>query len=88
MVDLVPYVPLAVIALLSLAVVMVIRDKQIPNSVVAIGSFIAGAVFLLLFLIAETRSSLFFGLVMIGIGALALYRHLRGRARSGTPDAA
>jgi hypothetical protein len=82
--DVVTYTPLIIIALIAVFAAWAIRGKQVPDSVVGTAAGIAGVVFLILFTTAGSLSGIGFGLVMIGIGAFAWYRHLSKRSRQ--PD--
>lgn len=79
--DVVIYLPLVLIALVTVFLVWTLRGKSIPDWVVGAGSLIAGAAFLLLFLAADSQSGLLFGLIMIGLGSFAWYRHISGRMK-------
>jgi len=78
------YIPLIIIALIAVFAAWAIRGKQVPDSVVGTAAGIAGVVFLILFMSAGSLAGLAFGLVLIGIGAFAWYRHLS--KRSHQPD--
>jgi len=82
--DIVTYIPLIIIALIAVFAAWAIRGKQVPDWVVGTAAGAAGVVFLILFMSAGSLSGLGFGLVLIGIGALAWYRHLSKRSRQ--PD--
>jgi hypothetical protein len=82
--DVVTYIPLIIIALIAVFAAWAIRGKQVPDSVVGTAAGIAGVVFLILFMSAGSLAGLAFGLVLIGIGAFAWYRHLS--KRSHQPD--
>lgn len=82
--DAVTYIPLVIIVLVAVFGAWAIRGKQVPDAVVGTATCIAGIILLILFMSAGSLSGLAFGLVMIGIGAFAWYRHFSNRNRQ--PD--